>query len=41
MKDKESEWNKITGMLARFAEFAGVGGNRTGGFGVVKAFLKA
>jgi CRISPR/Cas system endoribonuclease Cas6 (RAMP superfamily) len=36
MKDKESEWNKVTCMLAKFAEFADAGGNRTGGFGVVQ-----
>ena len=41
MKDKESEWNKVTCMLARFAEYANVGGNRTGGFGVVKPALEA
>ncbi len=33
-KDTESEWNKVTCALGRFAEFANVGGNRTGGFGV-------
>lgn len=36
MKDIESEWNKMTCVLARFAEFANVGGNRTGGFGVTR-----
>jgi len=41
MKDKESEWNKVTFMLARFAEYANVGGNRTGGFGVVRLALRA
>lgn len=39
-KDEESEWNNMTQALARFAEFANVGGNRTGGFGVVKSALK-
>jgi CRISPR-associated endoribonuclease Cas6 len=39
MKDKESGWNKVTCMLARFAEFANVGGNKTGGFGVTKLML--
>jgi CRISPR/Cas system endoribonuclease Cas6 (RAMP superfamily) len=39
-KDEESEWNKMTQALARFAEFANAGGNRTGGFGVVKSALK-
>jgi len=33
MKDKENEWNKITYMLAKYAEYSNVGGNRTGGFG--------
>jgi CRISPR-associated endoribonuclease Cas6 len=36
MKDKESEWNRITGMLAKYAEYANIGGNKTGGFGVTK-----
>jgi CRISPR-associated endoribonuclease Cas6 len=30
------EWNRITQVLARFAEYSNVGGNRTGGFGVTK-----
>ena len=40
-KDKECEWNKIMYMLVKFAEYANVGGNRTGGFGVVRAALKS
>jgi CRISPR/Cas system endoribonuclease Cas6 (RAMP superfamily) len=36
MKDKESEWNKITCMLAKYAEYANIGRNKTGGFGMVK-----
>jgi len=40
IKDRESEWNKITCMLAKYAEYANVGGNRTGGFGVVRLALK-
>ena len=36
LKDKESEWNKITCMLAKHAEYANVGGNKTGGFGVTR-----
>jgi CRISPR-associated endoribonuclease Cas6 len=36
VKDKESEWNKITCMLAKYAEYANIGGNKTGGFGVTK-----
>lgn len=31
--DAEDEWSKVTGTLARFAEYSNVGGNRTGGFG--------
>jgi CRISPR-associated endoribonuclease Cas6 len=34
MKAKD-EWNKVTCMLARFAEYSNIGGNKTGGFGVV------
>jgi CRISPR/Cas system endoribonuclease Cas6 (RAMP superfamily) len=37
IKDKESEWNKITCMLAKYAEYANIGGNKTGGFGVIKS----
>ena len=40
LKDKESEWNKVTLMLAKYAEYANLGGNRTGGFGVTRLFLK-
>jgi CRISPR-associated endoribonuclease Cas6 len=36
LKDLESEWNKITYMLAEYAEYANVGGNKTGGFGVTR-----
>jgi len=36
LKDKESEWNKITCTLAKYAEYANIGGNKTGGFGVTK-----
>ena len=41
LKDKESEWNKMTLMFSRFAEYASVGGNKTGGFGVVRLGLRA
>jgi CRISPR-associated endoribonuclease Cas6 len=41
LKDKEGEWNKVTCMLAKFAEYANVGGNKTGGFGVTKLMLKS
>lgn len=29
------EWNRVTQVLSRFAEYSNIGGNRTGGFGVV------
>jgi CRISPR-associated endoribonuclease Cas6 len=32
--EAKDEWNKVTCMLARFAEYSNIGGNRTGGFGV-------
>lgn len=32
------EWNRVTQVLSRFAEYSNIGGNRTGGFGVVKKF---
>jgi len=41
MADREGEWNKITCMLAKFAEYSNIGGNRTGGFGAVTVDLKA
>jgi len=31
-----NEWNKTTYMMAKFAEYANTGGNKTGGFGVTK-----
>jgi CRISPR-associated endoribonuclease Cas6 len=36
LKDKKSKWNKTTTMLAKYAEYANVGGNKTGGFGVTR-----
>ena len=41
LKDLESEWNKVTCMLAKFAEYGNIGGNKTGGFGVTRLVLKA
>jgi CRISPR/Cas system endoribonuclease Cas6 (RAMP superfamily) len=38
--DLNSEWNRVTQVLARFAEYSNVGGNRTGGFGVIKQKTK-
>jgi len=40
LKDLESEWNKITCMLAKFAEYSNVGGNKTGGFGVTRCAFR-
>jgi len=36
IKDKESEWNKVTYMLAKYVEYANVGGNKTRGYGVTR-----
>ena len=33
---KRDEWNRLTCVLAKYAEYSNVGGNRTGGFGVTK-----
>lgn len=33
------KWNRVTQVLSRFAEYSNVGGNRTGGFGVVSLKL--
>ena len=35
MKNKDG-WNKLTLVLAKYAEYSNVGGNRTGEFGVTK-----
>jgi CRISPR/Cas system endoribonuclease Cas6 (RAMP superfamily) len=29
LKDKGKQWNKTTHMLARYAEYANIGGNKT------------
>ena len=34
------EWNTTTIMLAKYAEYSNIGGNRTGGFGVTKFLMK-
>jgi CRISPR-associated endoribonuclease Cas6 len=36
LEDTDDQWKKVTCMLAKFAEYANVGGNKTGGFGVTK-----
>jgi len=38
--DDDDDWNRLTVALARFAEYSNVGGNRTGGFGEIKFYLK-
>ncbi|MGC9094893.1 MAG: CRISPR system precrRNA processing endoribonuclease RAMP protein Cas6 [Candidatus Bathyarchaeia archaeon] len=40
MKDLESEWNKVTTMLAKYAEYSNIGGNKTAGYGVTKPILR-
>jgi len=40
LKDKKSKWNKTTCMLAKYAEYVNIGGNKTGGFGVTKLVPK-
>src|SRR5450756_1973784 len=39
MKDKETPWNKTTLMLARYAEYANIGGNKTAAYGQTKLEL--
>ena len=36
MGDLESEWNRVTVMLAKYAEYSNIGGNKTAGYGVTK-----
>ena len=36
----QDEWSKVTSMLAKYAEYSNIGGNRTGGFGVTKHITK-
>lgn len=40
MRDLESEWNKVTVMLAKYAEYSNIGGNKTAGYGVTKTLLE-
>ncbi len=40
MKDKENQWNKTTHMLARYAEYANIGGNKTAAYGQTKLEIK-
>ncbi|MEM2970114.1 MAG: CRISPR system precrRNA processing endoribonuclease RAMP protein Cas6 [Candidatus Bathyarchaeia archaeon] len=39
MGDLESEWNRVTVMLAKYAEYSNIGGNKTAGYGVTKLVL--
>ncbi|MCS7114493.1 MAG: CRISPR system precrRNA processing endoribonuclease RAMP protein Cas6 [Candidatus Bathyarchaeota archaeon] len=39
MRDMESEWNKVTVMLAKYAEYSNIGGNKTAGYGVTMMIL--
>ena len=39
MKDKESEWNGITCMLAKHAEYANTGGNKAAAYGQTRLAL--
>jgi CRISPR/Cas system endoribonuclease Cas6 (RAMP superfamily) len=41
MGDKENPWNKTTHMLARYAEYANIGGNKTAAYGQTKLELRA
>ena len=36
MGDKENPWNRTTHMLARYAEYANIGGNKTAAYGQTK-----
>ena len=33
LKDKENQWNKTTHMLAHYAQYANIGGNKTAAYG--------
>lgn len=39
LKDKENAWNKTTCMLARYAEYANIGGNKTAAYGQTKLYV--
>ena len=36
MKDLKSEWNRVTVMLAKYAEYSNIGGNKTAGYGATR-----
>lgn len=37
---KDNPWNKTTYMLARYAEYANVGGNKTAAYGQTRILLQ-
>jgi CRISPR/Cas system endoribonuclease Cas6 (RAMP superfamily) len=39
LKDKENPWNKTTHMLARYAEYANIGGNKTAAYGHTRVIV--
>jgi CRISPR/Cas system endoribonuclease Cas6 (RAMP superfamily) len=41
LKDKENPWNKTTHMLAQYAEYANIGGNKTAAYGQTKLLLRS
>ncbi len=41
LKGNENVWSKITYMLARYAEYANVGGNKTAAYGQTKLYVEA
>lgn len=41
VKDLENKWNKITCTLAKYAEYANIRGDKTGGFGVTKPAIRS
>jgi hypothetical protein len=40
LKDEENPWNKTTQMLARYAEYANIGGNKTAAYGQTKLVME-
>ena len=39
LKDKENPWNKTTHMLAHYAEYANISGNKTAAYGQTKLYV--
>ena len=40
MRNLESEWSKVTVMLAKYSVYSNIGGNKTAGYGVTKAITR-